>query len=188
MEDILLLPKAVTGADRKISTDFGGSKLSDEVIVYDSCIEKLISEGGENFFKYISGLGIADEPNMMILSSRHLNYYEYSDLKGVNTLINVRKFNRMKHLDSFLVIVRRAISPDTNFIGCFSDNDTQTATILMKKNGLRINNYLDSSNEIQFNKDDITQLLESHGFKICDMTEIRGMTYFMTQVNVKSVA
>jgi hypothetical protein len=42
-------------------------------------------------------------------------------------------------------------------------------------------NFLDSRIDIEIDSKDISKLLESHGFKIMDMTEINGMTYFRTQ-------
>ena len=42
-------------------------------------------------------------------------------------------------------------------------------------------NFLDSKIDIEIDSKDISKLLESHGFKIIDMTEINGLTYFRTQ-------
>lgn len=181
MKDIILFPKSDISVDRKIDTNFISNNLSTEKAVYDPFIENLIAEGGESLLYYLRGLGLANETNMMVLSSRHHNYYDYSDLKGINTLINLRKLNRMRHLDSFLNIVFRTASPETCFIGCFSDSSNLKTTGLGKRNGRRIINFSDSGTYIQFDKYDIIRLLESHGFKVYDMTEIKGLTYFMAQ-------
>jgi hypothetical protein len=42
-------------------------------------------------------------------------------------------------------------------------------------------NFLDSRIDIEIDSKGISRLLESHGFKIIDMTEINGLTYFRTQ-------
>lgn len=183
MEDILLFPKSDISADRKIRTNFISNHLSDEKAVYDPFIENLIAEGGESFLYYLRGLGVANGTNMMVLSSRHNNYYDYNDLKGIKTLINLRKFNRMRHLNSFLSIVSRMASPETSFIGCFSGSSKLNTTGMLKMNGRRIINYSDSGTYIQFDKYDIIQLLESHSFKVYDMTKIKGLTYFMARLN-----
>jgi hypothetical protein len=187
MEDILLLPKSGIITGRKIWINFNGSKLSSEIPGYNNNLDNLISAGGENFFIYLSGLGLAKEPTLMILSSRHNYYYNLDDLKGVSTLINLVKLNRMRHLDSFLITVSRVISRETNFIGCFSDKTIITQSSLYKKNCRHNNNYSYSDSYLQFDKLDITQILESSGFKICDMTEIKGLTYFMTKTKVSSI-
>ena len=185
MEDILLLPKSGVITGRKIWINFNGSKLSTEMPGYNRNIDNLITEGGENFINYLSGLGLGKDPNLMVLSSRHNYYYDFNDLKGVSTLISLVKLNRMRHLDSFLVTVSRMITPETNFIGRFSDKKTITQTGLLKKNGRLISNYSSSGTDLPFCKDDIVKLLESTGFRICDMTEIKGLTYFMTKTNVR---
>lgn len=186
MEDILLLPKSGTITGRKIWINFNGSKLSPEMPGYNNNLDNLISEGGENFFIYLRALGLANEPNLMVLSTRHNNYYDFSDLKGVGTLINLVKLNRMRHLISFLITVSRMISPETNFIGSFSDKTNITQTGIFKKNSRLNNIYSCSGTEIQFCKDDIAKLLESMGFRICDMTEIKGLTYFMVKTKIRS--
>ena len=188
MEDILLLPRSEVFTDRKIRMNSITSGLAPGMAVYNTYIENLITEGGETFFNYLKGLGLANEPNMMVLSSRHHYCYDYKDLQGVNILINMKILNKMRHLDSFIITVSRMISPETKFIGCFSDRSTLIRSGLIQRNGKRINNFSDSITDIQFDKDDITRLLQSHGFKICDMTEIKGLTYFMTQPEVRSVA
>jgi hypothetical protein len=187
MEDILLLPKSGIITGRKIWINFNGSKLSPEIPGYNNNLDNLIREGGENFFIYLRALGLANEPNLMVLSTRHNNYYDFRDLKGVGTLINLVKLNRMRHLISFLVTVSRMILPETNFIGCFSDKTTSKQTGLYRKNDRIFNNYSCSEREIQFCRDDIAKLLESIGFNICDMTDIKGLTYFMTKTKIKSI-
>lgn len=188
MEDILLLPRSDIIPDRKIRESVYGSNLSPEMAFYDTYIDNLIAGGGENFLNYLRGLGLANEPNILALSSRHHYYYDYHDLSGVNILINLKKLNRMRHLDSFLITVSRVISPETRFIGCFSDKSTLLRYSLPQSNCRRINSYSDSVTDIQFDKNEILQLLESNGFKVCDMTVIKGLTYFMAKTNLSLVA
>jgi hypothetical protein len=186
MEEILLLPKTGINSGRRIWINFNGSSLSPEMPFYNNTMDKLITEGGENFINYLRGLGLEKAPNLMVLSARHNYYYDFNDFTGVCTLINLMKLNRMKHLDSFLITVNRMIAPETKFIGSFSDKTNITQDGLIKRN-YRLNNiYSCSGTEIQFCKDDIVQLLESTGFRICDMTEIKGLTYFMAKTQVRS--
>ena len=42
-------------------------------------------------------------------------------------------------------------------------------------------NFLDAKIDVDFDKKDVLKLLESHGFKVMDMTEINGLTYFRAQ-------
>jgi hypothetical protein len=45
----------------------------------------------------------------------------------------------------------------------------------------RFLNFLDSRIDVEIDRKDFSMQLESHGFKIIDMTEINGLTYFRTQ-------
>jgi hypothetical protein len=42
-------------------------------------------------------------------------------------------------------------------------------------------NFLDARIDVDFDKNDVSKLLESHGLKVIDMTEINGLTYFRAQ-------
>ncbi len=45
----------------------------------------------------------------------------------------------------------------------------------------RFINFLDAKIDTEVDSSDISRLLESHGFKVIDMTEINGLTYFRSQ-------
>ena len=116
----------------------------------------------------------------MVLSSKLHYYYDYDELKEITTLINLKKLNLVKHLDDFLQTLYNGLSPKTNFVGCFADTKSQgkSVTNRMVKKFL---NFLDAKIDIEIDSKDFSKLLESHGFKIIDMTEINGLTYFRTQ-------
>ena len=147
----------------------------------------LISEGGENFFNYLKHLDLAKENNIMVLSSNHHYYYDSSDLQDIRTLVNLKKLNLIKNLDRFLHILFRILPSNANFIGCFSESNyrnniglifNQPAKLLSK-----IINFLDSRIDHDMNKDDVSKIFELHGFKVVDMTEINGQTFFRTRKN-----
>lgn len=143
--------------------------------------DSYLSGNDDPFSGYLNWHGLANEPDMLILSSDKHYYYDYDDLKGVKTLINQKKLNHIKQLNDFLYNVHSALSPKTNFIGCFSDRSAQKGVSLTSRMFKKIIDFLDSRIEFEFDKKDISRLLEAHGFKIIDMTEINGVTYFLTQ-------
>ena len=147
--------------------------------------DNLIAEGGENFVHYLGWLGLTKETNLLVLSSRHHFYYDHDDLKGVNILVNLRKLNQVKHLDSFLHVIFRVLPPKAAFVGCFSDSRSHSRNGSSFYHSTRIYNrfinFLDSKVDREMSKNDIRELLSSHGFKIVDMAEINGMTYFTAQ-------
>lgn len=152
--------------------------------------DNLIMEGGGTFLEYLKWLDLADEPNLLVLSSRHHFFYDQNDMKGVKVLVNLKKLNQIKHLDSFLHILFRVLPSGANFIGCFSDNRNH------KRNGIvffRTNifykkfiDFLDYRTDRDMSRSEVTELLDSHGFRIIDMRDIDGMTYFNTRNQRKS--
>lgn len=152
--------------------------------------ENLAAEGGENFFHYINWLGLAKDPNLMILSSIHHYYYDFNELMGVRTLINVKPLNQINHIDSFLNNVFRVLPAKASFVGCFKDNKIHSGIALPFYQSFRFLNSLinmvDSKTDKFMSRKDVIRLLESHEFRIVDMTEISNITYFCTRNFKKS--
>ena len=149
---------------------------------FSPVINSMIAEGGISFFSYLNRLGLSREPNLMVLSSRHHYYYDESELKSVKTLVNIKKLNLIKHPDEFLNTLNRILPQEANFIGCFSDSKNlkgygnpfyQPSRLLN-----RFINILDARTDRNLDRDEVIEMLAVHGFKIIDMTEIEGVTYF----------
>jgi hypothetical protein len=170
MENILLLPETETLTGKKIRSKMTGSFFQREQESVNSFVDFLISEGGETFYNYLNGMGHAYKPNMMLLSSRHNYYYDLSDLRGASSVINLKKLNRVPHLKSFLNTVSGAIVPGTWFAGCFSESRTS-------------GNAFKSNLSQVINREEIAGYLESIGLVIYDMTEIKGLTFFLAKKN-----
>lgn len=146
--------------------------------------DNLVQEGGATFLEYINWLGLAYEPDMLTLSSRHHFFYDQNDIKGVKVLVNLKKMNTIKHLDSFLHILYRVLPPEANFIGCFKEtkNHRSNGAHLLNTRVLykKFIDFLDHKTDRIMAKSNVEELLESHGFKVVDMTEMNGMIYFNT--------
>lgn len=147
--------------------------------------ENLVSEGGENFYHYINWLGLAKDPNLMILSSIHHYYYDFNDLRGVRTLINLKQLNQITHIDSFLNNVFRVLPSKSNFIGCFKDNKIHRGIAVPLYQSFKLLNnlinFFDTRTDRFMSRKDVIKVLESHNFRIVDMTEIGSITYFCAQ-------
>jgi hypothetical protein len=154
-------------------------------------IVNMIAENGEDFFNYLKELGLSRENNLVVLSSRHHYFYDEGELRNVKTLVNLRKLNLIKYLDEFLFSLVQVLPPDTKFLGCFSDSDVSDnpGTILfhpfryLKQKA----NKLDFRGERRMDRNKVTEILESYGFKIINMTEMNGLTYFCSQNVKKSI-
>jgi hypothetical protein len=151
--------------------------------------DSLVSEGGENFFHYINWLGLSKDPNLMILSSIHHYYYDFNDLKGVRTLINLKELNQINHADTFLNNVFRVLPPKASFIGCFKDNKIHSGIAVPLYQSFKflnnLINIIDSKTDRFMSRRDVIKLLESHNFRIVDMTEINKITYFCAESSKK---
>ena len=164
---------------------FTGGKSTNERISFNPSIFRLVAEGGVNFFRYLKNLGLSGEPNLIILSSRNHYHYDENDLKRVRTLINLKKLNLIKHLDVFLNALVHILPPNTNFIGCFShrktwkDNEFHVKRLSRLLD--RLISFLGFRTDHNMNKNEVIELLEKNNFRIVDMKEKNGLTYFYSQ-------
>lgn len=181
MEDILVLSRPVTISSSRDRTRFIRTKTSPEVIKKNQISDKLVAEVDEIFMNYLNSHGLANENNLLVLSSKLHFYYDYEELKEVTTLINLKKLNLIEHLDDFLDTLNSGLSPKTNFVGCFSDRNAQKGVSVTSRLYKRFLNFLDAKTDVEIDRIDFSRQLESHGFKVLDMTEISGLTYFRTQ-------
>ena len=168
-----------------IKAEMGDKNVSMEENQNNPVFDNLLAEGGENFFHYVNWLGLAKDPNLMVLSSIHHYYYDFNDLKGVRTLINLKRLNRINHLDTFMNNVFRVLPAKANLIGCFKDNKIRGGMAVPFYQSFRYVNKLinifDSRTDRFLTRKDVIKLLESHKFRIVDMTEISNMTYFCAE-------
>ena len=176
------------------SMDLGGS---------NPVLRILTNEEGENFANYIEQLGLAKDPNLVVLSSLHHYYYDAEEMINVKTVVNLKELNQIKQLKDFLHSIFHILPPDCNLIGCFVNNKKQSGFILNTspsdsyykrnsdaiENGIAssspflnmIYNMIDSKTNKYMSEQSVSLLLEEHGFKVLDMTEHEGLTYFCAQ-------
>jgi len=189
--------------NQRINTfiDLGGTPLS--IVKNNPVFEILTAEGCENFVNYIEWLGLDKDPNLVVLSSMHHYYYDAEEIRNVKTVINLKELNKIKQIDSFLHSIFHILQPKSNFIGCFVDNKKQNGFILRNnssdyqsrrnseaiENGIisripflnMIYSKMDSRTNKYMSRTNFSLLLEDNGFKVMDMTELDGLTYFCAQ-------
>jgi hypothetical protein len=171
-------------------------RLNRETITYgrtnfSPAIVNMIEEGGLGFLGYLNKIGLSKEPNIMVLSSKHHYYYDETDLMSVKTLVNIKKLNMIKDPDRFLDTLKRILPQDASFIGCFSDSKSSNGSryIFLQPSRMlnRFINILDSKTDRSLNQKEVSELLALHGFKIIDMFELDGVTYFHSKPVRKQV-
>ncbi|MCX6261987.1 MAG: hypothetical protein NTY95_14355 [Bacteroidia bacterium] len=174
-----------------VKIDAGDKSVSMDDNQNNPVFENLLAEGGENFYHYINWLGLGKDTNLMVLSSIHHYYYDFNDLKGVKTLINLKKLNEINHIDTFLANVFRVLPSKASFVGCFKDNKIRGGISVPFYQSFKFLNSLinivDSKTDRFMTRKDVIKLLESNDFRIVDMTEISSITYFCAESHKKPV-
>lgn len=190
MENTSIKNKTDINKNQIVKTNFDEKKLSFDRSQENPVFDTLVAEGGENFFHYIDWLGLAKDSNLMILSSLHHYYYDFNDLIGVKTLINLKALNQINHIDSFLNNIFRVLPPKANFVGSFKDNKINRGIATPLYQSFRflntLINILDAKTDKFMSRKNVIRLLEARGFRVVDMTEINGITYFYSQIYRKS--
>jgi hypothetical protein len=165
-------------------------------------IDTIISEGGENFYKYIEGRGLADKQELIVLSSQHHYYYDPEEMVSLTTLVNLIELNKVKDIKNFLHSCLYYLPPNSNFVGCFTDNEKVNGYELKYRSssdstkGLDDIEYgivskfpflnmlyslMDSKIYRYMSKAEIIKLLGEYGFKVINMTDVSGLTMFHSQ-------
>jgi hypothetical protein len=183
MEQLSVLERT-TFNDKIAKLNIDKKLLSDERSRTNPVLENILSEGGDDFFQYLNWIGLAREPNLMVLSSVHHYYYDHNDLKGIRTLISLKKLNQVKHLESFLHTLFRILPSKASFVGCFKNSNHNGNGAPFSRSAKLINgliNILDSRTDRSMSKKGVIKLLEDHGFKVNDITDINGITFFWAQ-------
>jgi len=166
-------------------------------------LDILADEGREDFKRYIECTGMVRNQNVVVLSSLHNYFYDEEEMMKVNTVINLKEINHIKNIKKFLHSIFHILPQRSNFIGCFVDHENsgnRDATDGLSdyrkdknmqeiENGIAsrfsflnmVYNLMDSRTNKQLSKSSVELLLEGHGFKVRNMTEINGLTYFLAQ-------
>jgi hypothetical protein len=153
--------------------------------LFNPAILALITEVGLNFFRFLRSIGMSDEHNLVVLSSKDNYSCNEQELKNARIIINLKKLNLIKHLDLFLNSLVRILPPNTSFIGYFSDENSVSGNGFNPGNLLRIlyrtvNLFATRTNH-NMNRNEVKELLEKNGFKTLNMKEMNGLTYFISQ-------
>jgi len=189
--------------NQRINTSINSDGTPLSLVKNNLVFEILIAEGCENFVKYIEWLGLDKDPDLLVLSSLHHYYYDAEEMKDVKTVINLKELNQIKQIKRFVHSIFHIMPQKSYFIGCFVDNKKFNGYVLRnnsssyhyKKSFDAIENGIVSQNpflnmlycimDFKTNKymsgRSVSFLLEDHGFKVLDMTELNGLTYFCAQ-------
>ena len=203
MRDSITLDNLDIINNQRINTliNFGGSSV--DLVKSNTVLRVPTTENCENFTNYIERLDLSKDPNLVVLSSLHHYYYDADEMTNVKTIINLKELNQIKQLKDFLHSIYHILRPNCNFIGCFVNNKKQSGFVLNTspsdsyykrnsdaiENGIvssspflnMIFNMIDSKTNKYMSERSVSLLLGEYGFKVLDMTEMDGLTYFCAQ-------
>jgi len=152
---------------------------------YNLYLNNSVSDEGQHFTDYLTGLGLLEESGMLVLSLRHHYYFDYNDLKDLRVLVILRKLDQIKHIDNLLQIIFRILPSEACFIGCFAEKKFGSIEDLTYHHYSafynKVVNMIESKAHLHLHKSIFPGIIESHGFSITDMTPIKGDIYFTCQ-------
>jgi hypothetical protein len=174
-----------------------------DMAVANEAIDKLITEGGGSFYNYVDSRGLSKDPSLIVLSSSHHYYYDFEEINNAKTVVYLKEFNRIKEIKSLLYSHLHFLPEKCNFVGCFINN-RKIERYTLRKNltaGKKVRNsddvelgivsrfpfinmlysIMDSKTDAYMSENRVTQMLRVHGFKIMEMKEVNGLTYFHSQ-------
>jgi hypothetical protein len=181
--------------------NLGGTSI--DLVRSNPVLRSFTNENCENFATYIEQLGLAKDPNLVVLSSAHHYYYDAEEMTNVTTVVNLKELNQIKQIKELLHSIFHILPPGCNLIGCFVNNKKQSGFVLNTnpsdfyykrnsdaiENGIAssspflnmIFNMIDSKTNKYMSERSVSILLMEHGFKVMDMTDLDGLTYFCAQ-------
>jgi hypothetical protein len=152
----------------------------------------------DDLIEYIEWLGIRSDPQTLVLSGKHHFYYESEELRHIKTIINLKELNQVKQIKNFLQTVRYILKEQGSFIGYFTDNTKQNLfrSILdsydsnsIEKGDVSWGPFFNMVNDLMYSntskylsRKSVRQLLEGSGFRVSDMSELDGHTYFHAEI------
>jgi hypothetical protein len=153
---------------------------------FSDSVIRIISECGDKYdHPLLNSVNNIEGSELLVLPSNQHYYYAEEDLKNIKTLISLKKLNHIKHPVGFLHILFRTLPADAEFIGCFSDDKTESlnGTTYYKPSRLLkwVVNFIDSRTDHFMDRRKVSELLSSHGFKVVEMRNIDGLTYFYSR-------
>jgi hypothetical protein len=171
-----------------------------DLAVETEAIDKLITEGGVNFYNYVASRGLLKDTSLIVLSSSHHYFYDNEEMNNAKTVVNLKELNTIKEIKSLLYSHLHFLSKNCNFVGCFVNNRKIERYTLRKYTvaGEKIRNsdnvelgivsrfpfinmlysLMDSRTNNYLSVEDVALMLGVHGFKVIDMKEVNGLTFF----------
>lgn len=169
----------------------------------DKLYSEVADEVHEDLFNFLSQMGMVSGSGMLVIPSNQHYFYDAEDLKGVDTVINLKQLNYVREIRNFLQTIANLLPPRSKFVGCFIDNKLQNGfpdkynnlprqlseKLEAYENGIesripfinRMYSFIDFRTNRYLTRRTVSHLLEECGLQLVSMTELNGLTYFCTE-------
>jgi hypothetical protein len=178
-------------------------EISADMALVNEAVDKLRTEGGEGFYNYVDSLGFSNDCNLIVLSSKHHYYYDSEEISKAKTVVNLKELNRIKEIKGLLHSHLQILPQKCNFVGCFV-NSKKNDRFGLKKGATpkekvmnsddielgilsrfpflnMLYSLVDSKTNNYLSEESVASMLGVHGFKVIDMKEVDGLTFFHSQ-------
>ena len=165
--------------------EFDERRLTAGQTVSSPVLEKMIMEGGIDFYNYLRWIGLSEQPNIMVLTSMRQYYYDHNDLKNIGVLINMKKLNQVTHLESFIHTLFRLLPYQSAFVGCFCNPSEERSEVARERSVKFFHGFRSAGCRAgrSLTRISVVNMLNNNGFILKDMTDINGLAYFWAQNN-----
>ncbi len=185
MVETAITQRSRTRVDKTLKTRVYRANINPGQSDSDPAASELITNGGESFSRYLKSVNLSRESEMLVLPTESHYFYDEDELRNIRILINPRRLNQVKHTDKFLNSLVQVLPTGAKFLGCFHEsrtsNDDLKAFRVLYKLCNKVNRFFNSGKDQYLNKNEVSELLERHGFVTIDMREMDGLTYFCSR-------
>ena len=180
-----------------IKTVMGSSPVMSRLQI---ALAELTAEVRQDLISYLDGMGLINDPSMLVIPSTRHYFYDAEDMKGIKTVVNLKPLNHVREIRDFLRRLAEMLPGDCTFVGCFTDNKSQNGfsdkygnlprhlshKAEAYENGIesripfinRMYSFIDMKTNRYLTARTVYMLLEESNLQLVTMTEKNGLTYF----------
>ena len=163
-------------------------------------LAELTADVRQDLISYLDGMGLINDPSMLVIPSTRHYFYDAEDMKGIKTVVNLKPLNHVREIRDFLRRLAEMLPGDCTFVGCFTDNKSQNGfsdkygnlprhlshKAEAYENGIesripfinRMYSFIDMKTNRYLTARTVYMLLEESNLQLVTMTEKNGLTYF----------
>jgi len=163
-------------------------------------LAELTADVRQDLISYLDGMGLINDPSMLVIPSTRHYFYDAEDMKGIKTVVNLKPLNHVREIRDFLRKLAEMLPGDCTFVGCFTDNKSQNGfsdkygnlprhlshKAEAYENGIesripfinRMYSFIDMKTNRYLTARTVYMLLEESNLQLVTMTEKNSLTYF----------